>query len=395
VAIYTYKARKASGELVRAKLEAASRQEALARLDSLGLFPLSLEEEFSRRRRSRVALKDLMEFTHQLSVLVNSGSTLLDSLNTLAGETEHAMLKPVVADILSQVKEGSDFSQALKKYPHIFSQFYISLIKVGEASGTLGQNLRSLAEFLEEELDFRATIVSILTYPLLIAGVGLLTIFVLLKFVIPKLVNIFQEIEQALPLPTLILVKVSDFFSQYWLFILGFIVLFFWGLSQFLRRPAQRLSWHRRKLTLPLVGELFKRIELCRFSRILSMLLKNGLPLSDSLRVLTFTVSNLFLRQKLEALGVEINEGSSLHEAMRRQAVFPRGFVNVITVGEQSARLEEVLDTVSLEYKKEIDRRIKRLLGFLEPALIVGVGLAVGFVVLSMLLPIFDLDFNF
>jgi type II secretory pathway component PulF len=396
MALFLYKAKKGPDQIIEGQIQAQSKQEASTKISSLGLFPLWIEEQrTSRRRHSKVSLKELVEFTHQLSTLINSGSTLLASLNTLVTEVEHTHLAPVIIDIVAQVKEGTHFSQAIEKYPHIFPQLYISLVRIGETSGTLGQNLKRIAQFLEEELDFRTNITSILTYPLLIVAVGILTVFALLKFVIPKIVNIFEEIGQELPLPTMLLKNVSDIFSRYWIFVIGFGVLFFFIIKKYCNMPHNRLKWSEFKLRLPLVGELLKKIEIARFARTLSILLRNGVAIDMSLKVLTATVSNIFFQKQISKIERDIKEGFSLNEAMKRIHVFPRPFINVITVGEESGTLDTVLDNISDDYNKEISRRIKTILTILEPLLILGIGLIVGFVVLAMLLPIFEIDFNF
>lgn len=394
--VYIYRAKKSSGEFEEGQIEASNREEVLTRIDSLGLFPISVEEKtFPFKFSSKVSLKELVEFTHQLSILINSGSSLLTSLNTLVLEGECGSLKPIILNIVNQIREGEDFSSALKKYPHIFSQLYISLVKVGETSGTLGENLKRLAEFLEEEMDFKTNIISILIYPSLIVGVGILTIFVLLKFVVPKLVEIFEEIGQTLPSLTFHIINISRFVSQYWLFILSFIFLIFFTIRQYLQRPSNKLKWDRLKLRIPLVGELLKRIEVCRFASVLSILLKNGIPIDSSLKVLNFTISNTFFKEEIAKLEADIKEGSSLNEAMKQRKLFSPSFINVVTVGEESGKLDSVLENLSNDYKKDINRKIKTLMGLLEPCLILCVGLIVGFVVLSMLLPIFEMDFNF
>lgn len=396
MAVYLYRAKKDPYNFLEGQIEASSRQEALAKIDSLGLFPVWIEEKaHSLKIPPKVSLRELTEFTHQLSTLVNSGLTLLGALNTLTYEIEQVRLKPLLLDIVSQIKSGEEFSQALKKYPHIFSPLYTSLVKIGETSGTLGENLKRIAQFLEEELDFRTNIVSILIYPCLIAGVGVLTVFTLLRFVIPKLVDIFQEIGQTLPLPTAFLINVSQLFSRYWILILGVVILLFFGGRRYFNNPHNKLQWGSFKLRMPMLGDLFKKIEVCRFSRTLSMLLRNGVPIDASLKVLVFTLSNLFFKKQIEKISERIREGVSLNEAMKKTEVFPSGFINVVTVGEETGALDKVLEAISEDYSKEINRKIKRLLTILEPFLIMSVGLIVGFVVLSMLLPIFQIDFNF
>lgn len=396
MATFLYKAKKGPREILSGEIEAVTIKDAAAKIDALGLFPINVEEKKNIVHKSfRASPRELVEFTHQLSSLILSGSNLLPSLVTLESSVEYSSLHSVLAKIIVQVKDGHDFSQALEDHPKVFSPLYVSLVKAGEASGTLGENLRRLAEFMEEEQDFRANLISILTYPSLIVAVGILTVVILLNFVIPKVVKVFGEIEQALPAPTLFLVNMSDFFTRYWVFIfVGLIAALVAG-RQYLQTKAGKLYWHSLKLKLPLVGEVAAKIEVCRMAKTLALLLKNGLPIDRAVRVLSFTVSNVFLRGKIEEINSHIKEGVPLSEAMKQAGVFSAAFVNVVRVAEESSNLGTALFTTAETYQKEVGRKLKRVLNILEPLLILMVGLVVGFVVISMLLPIFSLDFNF
>lgn len=395
MAVYFYQAKKQTGELVKGRLEALSRQEVLESLDQLGFFPLSITEGKNLKIISKVSQKELVEFTHQLATLVNSGAGLVPSLNTLVNDAEYGSLKPVISDIINEVKEGRDFSQALKKYPHIFSGFYVSLVRMGEASGTLTESLRRLGVFLEEELDFKDNMLSLMIYPLFVVGVGVATIFVLLKFVIPMVVNIFKEMDQALPVITQIFVNISQVFSRYWLLVTLAIASAVFIAKKYFENPSNKIKWDDFKIKLPLVGDLLVKIEICRFSRTLAMLLGSGMPADVSLNILADTITNFSFRREIMTVNEEIKQGSSLSQAMKIRKKFPPSFINVVTVGEESGRLDKVLQELAYDYNKEVDRRIKRLLNMLGPVLILIVGLLVFLVVLSMLLPILQIDFNF
>lgn len=394
--IYLYKAKKGLWEIIEGRVEAQTQAEAAGKVDALGLFLIAIEEQKDSFKRSvKISLKDLAAFSRQLSTLINSGSNLLFSLTTIVSETGQDKLKPVLLDIISQVKDGQRFSQALDRYPNVFSQLYISLVRTGEASGTLGENLERISQFLEDEIEFKSNMFSILIYPLSILAVGLLTIVVLFNFVIPRIVKIFDEMGQSLPLPTLLLKNVSSVFSKYWLIILVSIFLMFLLLKKYLAQPRNKLKWHKYRLSMPLLGELFKKIEISRFSRTLAILLRNGVALDISLKVVSATVTNIFFRKQVENIEKDIREGLSLNKAMKKIKMFPPAFINIITIGEESAALERVLGRLCADYDKEINRKIKNLLSILEPVLILTMGLVVVFVVASMLLPIFEIDFNF
>jgi len=396
MALYTYRAKRSLGKLETGKIEATSKQEAIAKIDSLGLFPVTVDQEQRPlARMGRASLKETVAFTHQLSTLINSGSTLLESLKTISSETKQVTLKPIITDVIDHVQEGGDFSEALKKYPRVFSELYVSLVKIGETSGTLGENLRRIAEFLERELDFRSNTTSIMIYPLLIISVGIITVGILLTFVIPKLVNIFDELGQTLPLVTTVLINASRGFSRYWFVYLGVVGLVFFGTRYYFKNRERRLKWDRFKLNIPFFGTVIKKIEVCQMARTLAILLKNGVTMDGSLQVLAESAPNSHFRNVIAQLEADIKEGSSLNEAMAHTKFFSPTFVNIVTVGENSGTLDRVLGEFSNDYDKEVNRDIKSLLAILEPLLILGVGLIIGFIVFSMLLPIFQIDFNF
>ena len=394
--VYSYRAKKGPYEFIEGQIEASNKQEAITKIDSLGLFLFSIKEKNSSSKIShKVSLKELAEFTHQLSTLINSEFPLLSSLTTLFSETEQVHLKPVIADIISRIKEGELFSQSLRRYPHIFSELYISLVAVGEASGTLGESLERIVTFLEEERDFRANIISILIYPGLVVCMGIATVVVLSKFVIPKLVEVFEGLGQTLPVITVFLIEGQRFISTYGIFIFGFIVLLFFAARRHFIKPPNRLRWDEFKLRLPFVGGLLKKIEVCRLSRTFSILLRQSVPIDSSLRVLAYSCGNVFFKEQIAAMERIVKEGESLSVAMKQVELFVPSFINVVTVGEESGTLDRVLENLSNDYHKVINRKMKALVSILEPLLILSVGLVFGFVVLSILLPVFQMDFSF
>jgi len=380
--------------LLSGAVDADSRQGAAAKIDAQCLFLISLDEAGEFHGKQKISPECILEFTRQLSTLINSGYPLLKSLQILAADAEQSAAAPLAGNIIGQIKDGVSFSQALTRYPQYFSQLYVSLVNVGETSGTLGENLKRVAQFLEEERDFKANLLSVLAYPVFVAGLGVVTVIVLLKFVIPKLVVIFQDMGQTLPWLTAVIVAASDFFSRFWIFILAIIAMAVWMARTYLADQQSRISWDKYKLNLPLLGGLLQRIEISRLSRTLSLLLRSGLPIDFSLRVLRSTASNTFLRQVVSGIEKDIKDGLSLNSALKKTRAFPAVFVNVVTVGEETGRLDTVLEEISAEYTKDINRKVKILLTFLELVMILGVGLMVGLIVVGMLLPIFELDFS-
>ena len=315
-------------------------------------------------------------------------------MQSILSQGRHRKAKALFLNIVSQIKEGQDFSATLAGFPEIFSGFYTSLIRVGETSGTLPENVSRLADFLEEERDFKSNLLVITTYPALVAGLGFVTVFALLKFIVPRIVGIFEEIGQVLPLPTRVLINISDFISGFWHVSIILILAAVFLSRNIFKKPKYKLKFDRMILKVPLLGELARKIEICRMSRTLSLLLKGGLPILDCIDILVPTLSNIEFRQRMAQVKDDVKEGLSLHESMSKSAIFDDTFLNVISVGEESGRLPDVLDRLSYDYQKEINRNTKVLITILEPLLIIVMGFIIGLIVISMLLPIFQIEFN-
>lgn len=395
MAIFIYQAKNKVGDLKQGQIEAKSKDDAFAKIDSLNLFPITIEvNQVDTKIPTKVSLKELVDFTSQLSSLINSGSTLLASLKTLSVEMKQLKLNPVIIDIIEQIEDGKRFSEVLSKYPKIFSKLYVSLVMIGETSGTLGLNLRRIAEFLDERLEFKKNIVSIMTYPVMIMFVALATILILFNFVIPKLSTIFDAIGQSMPWPTVVVLNTANFMQTYWYVIIALIVSVIYLVVLSFKNDKNRLKFDRNILSAPILGNLLKKVELSQLARTFSVLLSNGVPIDSALTVLSNTIMNRFFQKEVVSLEDQIKQGSSLNEAMSKTKVFPPSFINIVTVGEVSGNLSEVLDKVSKDYSKDIDRSMKQFLNVVELLLIVGIAVIVVFIILAMLLPILEMDFN-
>lgn len=396
MSVYSYKAKKNMSEVIAGIVEASNRNEAIAKLQLSNFYLLSLEErKQSETRKLRISGKEIVDFTRQLAILLNSGLALYPALKTLLSQTEYIALGPIIESLAEEIKSGNDLHAALSNYPGFFSHFYISLVKIGEASGTLADNLSHLSDFLQDEMDFKSNIVSIAVYPLLILSVGIITVFVLLQWIIPNLINIFDEIGQVLPLPTLILVNFSSFLSRHKSFFLFMALLMGYTAKKALAWPKLKRQWDSWVISLPHLGVLVKKIEISRFARALSLLLHNAIPLDVALNIVSASVTNTYLRKTIVGLEQQIKEGMALEDAMKRTGIFDSGFINVMTVAMNSGSLDRALECLAQDYDKQISRSLKNIMTLLEPLFILIVGAVVGFIVLSMLLPIFEIDFNF
>lgn len=401
MARFFYRAKKGVSNISEGYIEADSEYIASTKLSQMGLFPLKIERQEGRggQRESlalpflnRAGTKDMAVFTQQFSDLLGSGLTLINALGILSEQTENHALKSALQDVIAQVKDGASLSVAFSKHPRLFSDFFVSMISAGEVGGVLEEILKRLSDHYEKEEDIKAKIQTAMAYPTLVLAVGSVTVFILLSFVIPKLTVIFDEFGQALPLPTRILVDVSDFFSQFWwLMLLSAAILFFLVLRISSTRQG-KTQLDRFLLGIPLLGEFLKKVEIGRLAKSLATLLDNGVPILHSIEVISATATNEVLRQEFERIGGAIKDGLSFSQALKDSPYFPLFVKNMISVGEEGGSLEVSLHRVSDSYEHYADRLVKIMTSLIEPFMILGMGAVVAFIVVAMLLPIFQLN---
>jgi len=399
---FRYKAKDSRKEMVTGILEADTEQEALAKLSQMGYFPLSIErDEASAEEQSvpqslgfftKVRRRDITIFTRQLADLLESGLPLMRALDILREQTESRRLKEVLASLASQVREGKSFSEALTLYPKIFSNLYVNMVKSGELGGMLSEVLARLADFGERAEELRAKVRAALAYPILILFVGMATVAVLLIFVVPKLVSLFQDMGQILPLPTRILVEVSQGLVQYWWVILSVVALGIFLLRRGGLPQGVRLALDGVKLRLPVWGSLIKKVEIASFARSLATLLGHGVPILQAMQVVVQATENELLRGEFKRIGEQIKGGTTLSQEIRRGRLFPPLVTNMVAVGEEAGTLDRSLLKIADTYEREADRAMKLMTSLVEPVMILVMGSVVGFIVISMLMPIFQID---
>lgn len=388
---YIYRAKKGPQDFIEGTIEAETESLALSKLSQMGYFPLSLrKEEFSGKVRLRP--RDLANFTRQLATLLDAGLTLFKALQILRAQTENKYLQQIIDDLTGVVKDGRTFSEALMRHSKVFSEVYISMIKAGEVGGMLEKVLSRLADFAEEEQEIKGRVWTAMAYPIFMAVVGLFTVIILLTFVIPRLVVMFDELGGGLPLPTHILIVMSRIFTKFWWLISAVILVSLFVIKRGRDTPQGKLTLDRFKLNLPLWGQLRLKAELHRFGHTLGTLLANGVPILQSIRVVSETVENEVLRQELRKIGKEIMEGSTLTQSMSKNRYFPLFVTNMIGVGEESGSLEKTLFKIADAYEREVNRMIRLMTSLLEPMMILLVGSIVAFIVIAMLLPIFQIN---
>lgn len=395
---YTYIAKSQPKESIQGDIEAESEQDALNKLAKLGYFPISIRaEDLSLYKQDtwgfrRMSNKDIILFSRQLTSLVESGVNILNSLNIISGQTANKYLKAVLLDVISKIKDGKSLSESLSLHQDLFSHLYTSMIRAGELSGNLEVTLKRLAQFLEKEEEFKNSLRAALVYPAFIFTVGVLTVIVLLGFVIPRLVTMFEDMGQLLPLPTRLLINVSGFLRGFWWLILAVIFIGIFLLKRLYDKPQGKMQLDRLNLKLALWGEVVLKTEISRLMRTLSLLLSSGIPVVYALDISTSVLENEVLKFETQKFKELIKSGLSFSMCLKDSKLFPAFVTNIVNVGEETGSLEKSLLRIADDYDTEVDRTLKVLTRLLEPVIILAMGLVVGFIVLSMLLPIFQIN---
>lgn len=399
MAVFEYQALDESGKRKRGIIDADSPAEARTKLQQEGIHLISLKESLpslipSREIRifKKVRIRDLAILTRQLATLLGAGLPLTEALSGVSEQLENQTLKKALVDVRERVKSGSTLSNALSQYPKVFSELYVSMIRAGESAGALELVLERLADYNEKHLRLENRIRAALAYPLFIVAIGLLVLSFLFTFVIPRVTALFTTFQASLPLPTIILIKLGDFFKSYWWLLLLIVIVFIFGMKRYIKTEGGGKIFDRLRLRIPLFGPLNQRIALARFSRTLATLLAGGVPLLGALEIVKSIVGNRVLSEVIEEAGESVRRGESLAASLTRSKVFPSIVVRMIASGEKSGNLEDLLYRVADTYDSEVEATVSTLTALLEPILILLMGLVVGFIVLAILLPIFEMS---
>lgn len=390
--LFSYRATTMEGAIIEGAVEANDETSAVERIKNSGLIPLkvSLQDKGLKKRFSlRSSKGDLVTFTTELSALLGAGLPLDRGLNILSEISESGEMKDTIQSILRSIREGSSFSEALQRHPKIFPRIYINMIRAGEAGGVLDVVLDKLNEFLESMRELREHIFSAMIYPTILVLTGGASIAVLLTFVLPRFTVIFSELGRSLPLPTQMLLTVSDAIRSYWwVFFLSLLGLWF-GFKGYIRSEAGRYRWDSLKMRL--IGEIVSKIETARFCRTLGTLLQSGVPLLQALNNAKEVVSNQVIASKIDVIAKGAKEGRGIANPLSEVKIFPPLALSMIKVGEETGQLETMLLKVAQTYERSLRVAIKRFVSFLEPALILGMGIIIGFIVISILMAIFSI----
>jgi general secretion pathway protein F len=392
MAVFSYRGTNVEGTIVEGAIEAADEQAALDRLKNSNIIPLKIfvpGKGLRKRFARRSSTGDLLTFTTELTSLLEAGMPLDRSLNILAGIAENKEKQNLIQAILRSIREGSSFSDALQKHPRMFSRLYINMIKAGEAGGVLPVVLEKLTEFLESTQELKEQVLSSMIYPIILVSTGGLSIIILLTYVLPKFSVIFSELGSSLPLSTQILLSFSQGLKTYWWIALILLFLCWILFRTYIKSEQGHFRWDSIKLKL--MGEIIRKLETARFCRTLGTLIKSGVPLLQALKNSRDVISNQAIASALEAVSQGVKEGKGMALPLAAAGVFPPLALSMIKVGEETGQLDAMLLKVAAAYEKSLRVSIKRFISFLEPAMILGMGLVIGFIVLSMLMAIFSI----
>jgi len=394
MARFLYKAVKQDGETLEGELDAVDEAAVIRQLQSQGLIPIRARlaggwrGQLRRARTRGLSVKEIGVLTRQLATLLEAGLTLDRSLQILIDLTSEERISRVLASLQDRVRGGATFSAALEEEGEQFSRLYVNVVRAGEATGALDAVLARLADYLERTAELRETITSALVYPAILFVVAALSVILLLIVVVPKFTVLFSDVGATLPLSTRIVIGLGDLFRDYWWAMLAGVAAVAAGLEQWLRRPGVRERLDARLLALPLFGDLIWKLETSRFCHTLASLLKNGLPLLSALNLSKEVVSNRKLSGLLDEAAEDLKHGRGLAEPFARREILPQMALQMIRVGEESGSLDAMLGKVAIVYDKETEASVKRMLTLLEPILIIGLGLIVGGIIMSIIVPI-------
>jgi general secretion pathway protein F len=403
---YIYKASDRTGKVIEGSIDAVDEPSVVNKLRSMGYIPIrigassggkslsqSLNLSFSIPTTfSRVSAKDLLSFTQELSTLIKAGLPLDRALSIITEITDNELLKTITQELLKDVRGGKSFSEALAQHPRVFNRLYINMVKAGEAGGVMDVVLERLVDFLERSQELKSTVFNAMIYPIVLISVMGLVVSIMLIFVVPKFVEIFDSMGMELPLPTKILLAVSMVIKNYWWLILGLSLTGYFWFNNYTKSENGRLAWDGLKLKLALIKDLILKIEVARFSRTLGTLIISGVPLLQALTIVKEIVGNMIISNSISTIQKAVKEGKGISLPMRSTGIFPSLAMHMIRVGEETGKMEEMLIRVADTYDRDVNVSVKRFLSLLEPALILLMSLIIGFIVLSIVLAIFSIN---
>jgi type IV pilus assembly protein PilC len=395
---YAYKVRDRGGKMLEGTLEAESTTLVANKLRQMGYVPINIEKAAGAGMKTEInlfkkkpKLKDISVFSRQFATMINSGLSLLRSLYILSEQTENDGLRDVIVEVRTDVEKGASLSQALAKHPKVFNKLYVSMVKSGEVGGVLDSVLLRLSDTIEKQVELRGKIKSAMTYPVAVLCLVLCIVAAMLLFIVPIFKTLYDDLGGTLPLPTRILLTVSGILTKFF----PIVLLLLFGAAALFRRwiktEAGRRAWDTFKLKVPVFGGLVQKTAITRFCTTLSALLRSGVPILEALEIVSDTVSNTVMADAVKDVSVAVKGGESIHKPLTQHKVFPPMVVQMMAVGEETGALDEMLEKVGKFYEQEVEATVDALTSLLEPALICVLGGAVGGMVVSLYMPMFNI----
>ena len=411
---YFYKARDRGGKLITGQMEGLNRADIAGRVGMMGYLPVFIQEK-SRKSVTgstgskeaagsgqevslafldffrRVRPDELLFFTRQLTTIIRAGIPITTGLSILAEQAKNPTLSSAVQEILDRVKEGDPLSDALARHPKIFSDIYIHMVRAGEASGKLEEVLNRVGSFIEYDIETKARIKSATRYPKMVFGALIGAFLFAIYFIIPKFMGLFQSFKSALPLPTQMMIGLHHVFSNYWYLIFGVVGAVVGAFQWYIRTEPGRYQWDLVKIQIPIMGPVFLKIAMSRFTRMFVTLNRSGLPMLQTLEIAASTVGNVYITGIITAIQQSVKDGGTLSEKMKDKSIFPPLVYQMFAVGESSGTLDEIVEKVSEFYDKEVDNAVKNLSSLIEPIMIVFMGAMMLFLALAVFMPMWDM----
>jgi len=398
MATFVYKVRDRSGKIFSGNMEGQNRSSVVSRLREMDYYITSVSEKkknilFSTQLKffTGIKLRDLTIFYRQFATMVNAGLTLVNSLDILTEQVENKVLADDIKIVKSDVEAGSTLADAMAKFPLVFTELYISMVRAGEVGGVLDEILNKIADLMEKEFALRQKVKSAMAYPSFVAGAAVIMSIFMLTFILPQFVGVFKQFGGELPALTQFFVTLTYLFNRYWYL---FFIVFAGLIAAFLaykKTPQGKLNFDKFKLRAPIIGELNRKSAVSRFTRILGTLIKSGVPILEALQVSSNAIGNLVISSAVLGARTKIKEGQSISGPLAASGTFPPMVTQMIMVGEESGELEEMLINVAKFYDEEVDRAVERLTAIVEPLMMAFIALTVGVMIIAMYLPIFNM----
>ncbi len=397
--LFTYRAINKEGKIVRKNIEVDDRPTLLKYLRAKGYFILDIkkhsENSIMDSLFNRVSYDDIISFTRQIAIMLNAGLTLIESLEILKKQTRKIQMIKLINDIDNEIKNGNSFSFALKKHPKHFSNLYIALVKSGEASGKLSEIMLRLADNLEKSRNFRNKIKSAMMYPMIVIIAMIAVMFIMMSFVVPKLLDLYKSFKMSLPITTQILILISNISSKFWPIILGGSIGSYVLFKRFMRTKKGKYTFDKFVLGIPVFNKIVVMSSLVDATRTLSILISSGISILQALSIVIETTDNLVFQDAFRRIYKEVERGVSLGKSMEDEEIFPPILVQMTMVGEQTGHLDETMRRISQYFQAESELAIKAATALIEPTILLILGLGVGFLVFSIITPIYNLTSAF